>query len=73
MTVASPPSSAPATQTLPHMPFGRYSLSRLICGANPFNAGSHLSIFVNQDMRRYYTVEQVLKTLRRCEDLGVNC
>lgn len=59
--------------TLPQTPFGKYSLSRLICGANPFNAGSHLSVFVNQEMRKYYTVEQVLKTLRRCEELGVNC
>lgn len=67
------PPIAAATKAMPHIPFGRYSLSRLICGANPFNAGSHLSIFVNQEMRQYYTVEQVLKTLRRCEELGVNC
>ena len=71
MTVASP--VVPATGALPMMPFGKYSLSRLICGANPFNGGSHLSTFVNQDMRRYYTVDQVLSTLRRCEELGVNC
>ncbi len=71
MTVAS--TVVPATCALPQMPFGKYSLSRLICGANPFNAGSHLSMFVNQDMRRYYSVEQVLKTLRRCEEVGVNC
>jgi hypothetical protein len=61
------------TSALPTMPFGQYTLSRLICGANPFNAGSHLSVFVNEDMRRHYGVEQVLRTLRRCEELGVNC
>ena len=49
------------------LPFGKVRLSRLICGANPFNAGSHLSTFVNQEMRSYYTPEQILKTLRRCE------
>ena len=58
--------------TLPRIPFGKYSLSRLVCGANPFNAGSHLSTFVNEEMRRYYTPEQVLKTLRRCEAVGIN-
>jgi hypothetical protein len=52
---------------------GRHSISRLICGGNPFNAGSHLSIFVNEEMRRYYTPEQVIKTLRRCQEVGINC
>ncbi|MHC4087292.1 MAG: hypothetical protein ACYSU5_19095 [Planctomycetota bacterium] len=50
---------------LPRIKFGKYSLSRLICGTNPFNAGSHLSVFVNHQMRQYYTPEQILKTLRR--------
>jgi hypothetical protein len=58
---------------LPRIKFGKYSLSRLICGTNPFNAGSHLSVFVNRQMRRYYTQEQVLKTLRRCLEVGINC
>ena len=58
---------------LPEIPFGKYRLSRLICGANPFNAGSHLSTFVNQEMRSYYTAEQIVKTLRRCEEVGINC
>jgi len=66
--------AAPAEQAqLPQMPFGRYQISRLICGANCFNAGSHLSVFVNEEMRRYYTVEQKLKTLRRCQEVGINC
>jgi hypothetical protein len=57
---------------LPQIRFGKYSLSRLICGANPFGAGSHLSVFVNQEMSRYYTPEQILKTLRRCQEVGIN-
>ena len=59
--------------TLPQIPFGKHRLSRLICGANPFNAGSHLSNFVNQEMRSFFTPEQILKTLRRCEEVGINC
>jgi hypothetical protein len=45
----------------------------LICGANTFNAGSHLSVFVNYALKEYYTPEQVLKTLRRCQEVGINC
>ncbi len=70
---AATDSAKPAEAKLPVIPFGKYSLSRLICGANPFNAGSHLSTFVNQAMREYYTPEQILKTLRRCQDVGINC
>jgi hypothetical protein len=58
---------------LPVIRFGKYSLSRLICGTNPFNGGSHLSVFVNRAMRQYYTPEQILKTLRRCQEAGINC
>jgi hypothetical protein len=71
------PSSSPAagskTLELPQIRLGPHSISRLICGANPFNAGSHLSSFVNHEMRRYYTPEQILKTLGRCRDVGINC
>jgi len=58
---------------LPQIRLGEHSISRLVCGANPFNAGSHLSVFVNRQMREYYTPEQVLKTLRRCQEVGINC
>ncbi len=70
---AAKASAKPVEAKLPVIPFGKYSLARLICGANPFNAGSHLSTFVNQAMREYYTPEQILKTLRRCQDVGINC
>lgn len=66
--------AAPAdSPKLPQIKLGKYSVSRLICGANPFNAGSHLSVFVNYEMRAYFTPEQILKTLRRCQEVGVNC
>jgi hypothetical protein len=58
---------------LPQIRLGRHLISRLICGANPFNAGSHLSVFVNREMRSYYTPEQILKTLRRCQEVGIDC
>ena len=66
-------SAQAAESKLPVIRFGKYSLSRLICGTNPFNGGSHLSVFVNREMRQYYTPEQILKTLRRCQEVGINC
>jgi len=67
--------SAASTQEtkLPQIRLGQHSISRLICGSNPFNAGSHLSTFVNRQMNEYFTPEQILKTLRRCEEIGINC
>ncbi len=64
--------SSPEQAALPQTRIGPHSISRLICGANPFNAGSHLSVFVNRQMREYYTPEQIFKTLRRCQEVGIN-
>jgi len=58
---------------LPQMRLGSHVMSRLVCGANPFDGGSHLSSFVNRQMREYYTPEQVTRTLLRCEQAGVTC
>jgi hypothetical protein len=57
---------------LPQIHLGKHSLSRLICGTNCFAGGSHLSTFVNRAMKEYYTPEQILKTLRRCQEVGIN-
>lgn len=60
------------TLRLPQIRVGDYSVSRLILGANPINGGSHLSRFVNLQMKRYFTPERVLELLRHCEELGIN-
>jgi hypothetical protein len=65
--------SAEGKGTLPTIPFGDKRLSRLIVGANPLNGGSHLSCFVNIEMRAYYTDEQVVRTLLHCQEEGINC
>jgi hypothetical protein len=58
--------------SMPCIPFGAHTLSRLILGANPINGGSHLSRFVNEQMKRYFTRERILGLLSRCEESGVN-
>ena len=70
---AEPDAKTDTQPKLPRIRLGPYSISRLICGTNPFNAGSHLSVFVNHQMNEYYTPEQILKTLHRCEQVGINC
>jgi len=69
---AVPFATAAEPMTLPQIRIGPHSISRLVCGANPFNGGSHLSEFFNHQLREYYTQDQILKTLRRCEETGIN-
>jgi len=64
--------SAVEAGCLPQVPFGPVSISRLILGANPINGGSHLSTFVNRQMRAYFTEGNVTALLRRCQEVGVN-
>jgi len=42
------------TRSMPQITLGGERLSRLILGANTINAGSHLSRFVNEEMRAYF-------------------
>jgi hypothetical protein len=65
--------AAASEAALPQIRLGKHSVSRLICGANTFNGGSHLSTFFNAELRRYYTPDQIVKTLRRCREVGINC
>jgi hypothetical protein len=62
-----------AENSLPQIRLGKHSISRLICGGNTFFAGSHLSVFVDHELRWYYTPARILKTLRRCQEVGINC
>ncbi len=62
-----------SVNTLPQIDFGPYKLSRLIVGSNCINGGSHLSRFVNNQMRRYFTTEQILQHFADCERAGITC
>ena len=46
-------SAVAETHTLPQIRLGEHSISRLICGDNPFKANSHLSVSLNQHMRPF--------------------
>ena len=68
--VAETPAVA-AEAPMPQISFGPHTISRLIVGSNPLGGGSHLSRFVNTQMKRYFTPERVLELLARCEAEGV--
>ena len=62
-----------STKPMPKVRFGRHKISRLVLGDNTINAGSHLSRFVNEDMRSYFkTSRPVLKLLADCEAEGIS-
>jgi hypothetical protein len=57
---------------MPHIMLGKHSVSRLIVGCHDIDAGSHLGPLHNRAAREYYTPEQAVKTLQRCEQVGIN-
>jgi hypothetical protein len=63
--------AAETNPSLPRMQLGKHSVSRLICGSNMLGGGSHSSIFLNLRLKQYYKPDQILKTLRRCGEVGI--
>ncbi len=51
---------------------GNLKVSKLIIGGNPFSGFSHQGAGRDDEMKRYYTVDRIKKTLARAERLGIN-
>lgn len=69
---AAPGSGAAAPlPPLPTVKLGRYDISRLIIGSNPFYGYSHFNRIFDQAMREWYTTERVCEVLRQCEQNGI--
>ena len=58
--------------TLPTVDFAGQSVTRLIVGGNPFRGYSHLNPDLDRDMREFHTVDNVVKTLLRAQECGIN-
>jgi len=56
---------------LPTIEIGGVKLSRLMIGGNPFSGNSHYSVELNEEMLNYFTMENIKRTLHRCEQLGM--
>jgi hypothetical protein len=57
---------------VPKMKFGKYQVSRLIAGCNPFYGFSHFNQILGTVMREYYTPERVRDVLHQCNRFGIN-
>jgi len=68
----APVSMASAAESMPAVPFGPYSISRLIVGGNPVSANSHVSRTLDAEMRDYFSVANIKKLLAACELGGIN-
>lgn len=58
--------------TLPKISFCNHEISKLIIGDNPFYGFSHFNHLLSQHQKEYHTAEQVVATLRRAEEVGIN-
>jgi hypothetical protein len=57
---------------LPTVAFGPHQITRLIVGGNPLCGNAHSTKAAGDEMREYFTAEQVVETLHRCEQAGIN-
>ncbi|MCE2438081.1 MAG: hypothetical protein J4F39_01505 [Candidatus Latescibacteria bacterium] len=57
---------------VPTVPFGEYNISRLIMGDNPIYGYSHFNQLLSEHQREANTSDQVMATLRRAEEVGIN-
>ena len=73
---APPQSGAPAGSVsgLPMGKIGKLKISRLICGGNLISGFAHSRdlVYVSSLVKRYFTDDKVVETLRICEENGIN-
>jgi len=56
----------------PQTSIGGVTVSRLLCGSNPFFGYSHFSAARDKWLQRYFTVERIAEVLTYCLEQGVN-
>ncbi|MGP8247033.1 MAG: hypothetical protein ACLQVN_21260 [Bryobacteraceae bacterium] len=61
-----------AATPLPTVPLGKYEITRLVIGSNPFYGYSHSSRALDRHMREWNTSENVCAALQEAERNGVN-
>jgi len=63
---------AAAEPPLPKVKFGKFEITRLIIGSNPFYGYSHFNRILDQLMREWYTQDRKMEVLNACERQGIN-
>ena len=69
---ASEETSSP-TPLLPTIRLGSHRVTRLIAGSNPLSGYSYLGPLLDRHMKEYFTPEQIVEFLWKCEREGINC
>jgi hypothetical protein len=67
------PANAALADAMPKCRFGKHMISRLVIGCNTLGNLSHLSRFIDLEMQKYNTQEQLLADFKRALELGINC
>jgi len=62
----------PGAPLLPAVKFGKFEITRLIIGSNPFYGYSHFNHTLDQLMLDWYTQDRKMEVLRACERHGIN-
>ena len=57
---------------MPTIKLGPHTISRLICGSNPFLGYSYMGPHTDKHMKEYFTPERVVELLRSCEEAGIS-
>lgn len=71
LLVSTAAAAAPMAATLPQVPFGKISVSRLFVGGNPISGFSHLSRAMDEEMMDYFSAANVKKLLAQCGRAGI--
>ncbi|MFC1636141.1 hypothetical protein ACFL5Z_15005 [Planctomycetota bacterium] len=58
---------------LPTIRLGKHRVTRLIAGSNPISGYSYLGPLLDRHMKDYFTPEQIVEFLWKCEREGINC
>jgi hypothetical protein len=66
------PAQIPSVRAMPTVKLGKYTVSRLIIGGNPFYGYSHFNRLFSQHMVEWATPERICTTLKQCEENGIN-
>ncbi len=57
---------------LPKVSFCNHEISKLLIGDNPIYGYSHFNKLLSQHQQEFHTPEQVVTTLKRAEEVGIN-
>jgi len=63
----------PKKELLPTTHLGEHRITRMVAGWNPIGGHSHTTLNMARVMREYFTIEQTVAFLRKCEREGINC